>query len=96
MSVEDTCLEIDTQSTRIGQMCTTVTDVDTDPPRVVGTHQIRLMLGVSRSRAAQLVSQKGFPDPFARLGKAHIWLADDVDAWAERTGRELHPLEEDQ
>jgi predicted DNA-binding transcriptional regulator AlpA len=69
--------------------------VATDPPRVVGTHQIRLMLGVSRSRAAQLVSQKGFPDPFARLGKAHIWLAADVEAWARRTGRELLALPED-
>lgn len=76
-------------------MCTRVTAVTTQPPRVVGTHQIRLMLGVSRSRAAQLVSQKGFPDPFARLGRAQIWWLADVEAWAARTDRELQPLEED-
>lgn len=62
-------------------------------PRVVGTHQIRLMLGVSRSRAAQIVNTKGFPDPFARLGRAWIWLAEDVEGWARAGGREVLPYE---
>ena len=66
----------------------------TGPPRVVGTHQIRLMLGVHRSRVAQLVNSKGFPDPFAKLGRAHIWLADDVEAWARSSGREILPYDD--
>lgn len=66
-----------------------------DTPRVVGTHQIALLLGVTRSRCSQIVNTKGFPDPFARLGKANIWLADDVEAWAKAAGRELHPLPPD-
>lgn len=85
----------DTQSTKSGHLCTTVTPVTQQPPRVVGTHQIRLMLGVSRSRAAQLVTQKGFPDPFARLGRANIWLAEDVEAWAKATDRTLHEIPAD-
>ena len=67
-----------------------------DLPRVVGTHQIRAMLGVSRSRAAQIVNTKGFPDPFARLGRAWIWLADDVEAWAKVADREVFPYDEEQ
>lgn len=57
-------------------------------PRIVGTHQIALMLNVSRSRCAQIVNTKGFPDPFAQLGKANIWMAEDVEQWiAERNER---------
>lgn len=60
----------------------------TTPLRLVGTAQIRDMLGVSRSRTAQIVTTKGFPDPVGELGKAHIWLAEDVEAWiVERDGR---------
>ncbi|MBO9523406.1 MAG: DNA-binding protein [Nocardioidaceae bacterium] len=65
----------------------------TEPPRVVGTHQIRQMLGVSRSRCAQIVSTKGFPDPFAKLGRAWLWWANDVEAWARAGGREILPYE---
>lgn len=50
-------------------------------PPIVGTHQIQKMLGVSRSRVAQIVSTKGFPDPVTRLGSAQIWLQEDVEAW---------------
>lgn len=53
----------------------------TDPPRLVGTHQIRTMLGVTRSRVAQIVTTKGFPDPIAKLGTANIWLEEDVEKW---------------
>jgi len=63
------------------------------PLRLAGTHQIRQMLGVHRSRVAQIVNTKGFPDPVAQLGRAHVWLAEDVEAWAKRTGRDLHEIE---
>jgi prophage regulatory protein len=63
--------------------------------RLVGTHQIRDMLGVSRSYAAQIVNRKGFPDPVGRLGKAQIWLADDVEAWAHEHNREVYPYDEE-
>lgn len=49
--------------------------------RLVGTHQIRDMLGASRSYTAQVVNRKGFPDPVGKLGKAQIWLAGDVEKW---------------
>lgn len=64
-------------------------------PRLVGTAEIRTMLRVHRSRVAQLVNTKGFPDPVARIGRSHAWLADDVIAWAKAAGREVHALEEE-
>lgn len=60
--------------------------------RVVGTSQIALMFGVTRGRVAQLITKATFPEAFARLGKAKLWLADDVMAWAESTGRDCHDL----
>jgi prophage regulatory protein len=66
-----------------------------DLPRLVGTPEIREMLGVHRSRVAQLVNTKGFPDPVARSGRRNLWLAADVEAWAKAAGRELHDYDEE-
>lgn len=63
--------------------------------RLVGTHQIRTMLDVTRARVGQIVNTKGFPDPVATLGAANVWLAEDVEAWAAASDRELHPYEGD-
>lgn len=61
-----------------------------DPPgRLVGTEEIRQMLGVSRSYAAQLVNTKGFPDPWVTIGKTRGWRVEDVEKWARDAGREL-------
>ena len=51
---------------------------------LVGMHQIKDMLGVSRSYTAQIVNRKGFPDPVGQLGKAQIWLKEDVEAWIKK------------
>ena len=61
----------------------------------MGTIQIAQMLGVRRGRCAQIVATKGFPDPIQKLGKAHIWLITDVEAWARRQNRELHSIKEE-
>lgn len=65
-----------------------------EPLRLVGTKQIREMLAITRSRCGQIVSTKGFPDPVATLGAAHVWLAEDVEEWAASKGRDIHPYEE--
>lgn len=59
------------------------------PLRLVGTAQIRDILGVTRSRCAQIVNTKGFPDPVGKLGAAQIWLAEDVEKWAEERAKRL-------
>lgn len=48
---------------------------------VMGVAEIAARLGVSRSRAAQIVLQKGFPEPAARLVGIVIWETADVEAW---------------
>ena len=47
----------------------------------MGVAEIALRLGVTRSRAAQIVLQKGFPDPAARLIGITVWETADVEAW---------------
>lgn len=47
------------------------------------------MLGVSRQRVQQLVSRADFPAPVVALGMGKVWVAEDVTAWAERTGRSI-------
>lgn len=48
------------------------------------------MLDVSRQRVSQLATSSGFPEPVAILGVGRIWLREDVESWAERSGRVLH------
>lgn len=57
---------------------------------IVGAAEIAHMLGVSRQRAQQLVTQKGFPDPVRVLKMGKVWDAGEVRAWAEARGREIH------
>lgn len=49
--------------------------------RLWGTAEIQERLGVTRARAGQIVSRRGFPDPYVVLKAGQIWLADDVEAW---------------
>jgi predicted DNA-binding transcriptional regulator AlpA len=69
--------------------------VPEDAPLVVGTYQIAEMFNVSRPRVAQIVGTKGFPDPIQKLGKAHIWLAGDVETWARGKKRTIYPYGEE-
>jgi prophage regulatory protein len=49
-------------------------------PNAMGIHEIALRLGVSKSRARQLVAGKNFPDG-VRLHQGWIWSTEDVEAW---------------
>lgn len=51
---------------------------------LMGIAEIAERLGVTKSRADQLVRQQGFPAPAARLKMGIIWEAADVEAWIAR------------
>ena len=55
--------------------------MDDEPRNLVGAHEIRDMLGVSRQRVYQLAGRADFPRPFATLAQGKIWLVEDVEAW---------------
>lgn len=48
---------------------------------VMGVAEISKRLGVSRSRAAQIVRERHFPEPAARLVGIVIWETADVEEW---------------
>lgn len=48
---------------------------------LMGTAEIRLRLGVSKARVHQIVREKGFPEPVAKVSGVTIWLTKDVEAW---------------
>ena len=48
---------------------------------VMGVAEIARRIGVSRSRASQIVRERGFPEPAARLIGIVIWETKDVEAW---------------
>ncbi len=53
-----------------------------DRVRLVGTHEIRLLLGgISRQRVYQLTRRRDFPRPAADLSQGKVWLTDDVEEW---------------
>lgn len=58
-------------------------------PRLMSVPEIAALFGVSRQRAHVLTQSKGFPEPVQSLAIGAVWLADDVEAWAERTGRAM-------
>lgn len=55
----------------------------------MGVAEIALRLGVSKSRGNQLVREKDFPDPAARLIMGPVWETADVEAWIARRRPEL-------
>lgn len=62
------------------------------PPPVVAMAELMVLLGVSRTRVAQLLARPDFPSPVAELSVGRLWRYDDVASYCERTGRTLHPL----
>lgn len=58
-------------------------------PRLMSGPEIAALFGVSRQRAHILTRSKGFPEPVQSLAIGAVWLAEDVEAWAERTGRAM-------
>jgi predicted DNA-binding transcriptional regulator AlpA len=51
---------------------------------LMGTVEIRQRLRVSKARVHQIVREKGFPEPIAKVSGTTIWLAKDVEAWIAR------------
>jgi predicted DNA-binding transcriptional regulator AlpA len=59
------------------------------PLRLVGAHEIRGLLGVSRQRVYQLAKRSDFPRPIAELAQGKVWVLADIEAWigGYRTGQ---------
>jgi predicted DNA-binding transcriptional regulator AlpA len=51
------------------------------PVPLVGAHEIRDMLGVSRQRVYELATRPDFPKPVAQLAQGNVWVLADVQAW---------------
>ena len=60
------------------------------PLPLVGPHEIRAMLGVSRQRVYQLATRSDFPKPVAELAQGKVWMLADIAAWisVHRAGQE--------
>lgn len=63
-------------------------------PRPVAVSDIGVLLGVSintvnawRKRAAGAKQVEPLPQPAGKVAGADFWWADDILAWAQRTGR---------
>jgi len=54
--------------------------------RLVGAHEVRELLGVSRQRVYQLAAKSGFPRPVATLAQGKIWLLGDIERWLAGRG----------
>jgi prophage regulatory protein len=55
---------------------------------LVGAAEIAELLGITRTRVNQLVTDDpSFPTPAAELTAGRVWKRSDVEAWARRNGR---------
>jgi prophage regulatory protein len=57
--------------------------------RLMGTHEIAEMFGVSRQRAQQITARKDFPNPYDVLHMGKVWKRSAVEEWARERGRTL-------
>ncbi len=65
------------------------------PVRLLGPAELIQVLGVSRTRFAQLAARDDFPAPIAELAMGKVWDLADIEKWANKRGRALHPLAAD-
>jgi prophage regulatory protein len=68
---------------RAGSRAPIVVRMDDEPLHLVGAHEIRDLLGVSRQRVYQLAGRSDFPRPIATLAQGKIWLVNDIEAWID-------------
>jgi len=61
--------------------------------RLIGTHEIAQMFGVSRQRAQQITSRKDFPKPYDVLHMGKVWRRAAVETWARDHGRAIADAE---
>ncbi|GLW32976.1 helix-turn-helix transcriptional regulator [Actinoplanes regularis] len=63
------------------------------PLDLVGSAEIKKMLGVGRQRAYQLTCSHDFPTPAASLDGGKVWLRSEVQEWIEvnRPSTSEHP-----
>lgn len=61
---------------------------------VMGTAEIAQRLGVSKSRANQIVRERDFPEAAVRLTMGPIWMTADVEAWIARRRPQLADRED--
>lgn len=62
--------------------------------RLYGAGEIQERLGVSRTRAYQVISRRDFPEPVAELMMGKVWLAEDVEAWIKLRRPHLTDVDE--
>ncbi len=55
--------------------------------RLMGLWEIEKKLGVSRQRVHQLTEHPAFPVAYDVIKAGRIWLAEDIEAWMQTTGR---------
>ena len=53
---------------------------------LAGLTEIAELLGVSRQRASQLSSSKGFPKPLGRIAAGPVWKRAAVEKWVAGRG----------
>ena len=56
--------------------------------RLMGTAEVADYLGISRQWADVITSRRDFPEPVAVLKGGRIWLAEDVERYAEERRRQ--------
>jgi predicted DNA-binding transcriptional regulator AlpA len=66
--------------------------ITTVAQQLIGAAELQQVLGVSRRRAWELAQRADFPTPVAKLIMGSVWDLNDVQQWADDTGRTLHPL----
>ncbi|GAA1624676.1 hypothetical protein GCM10009828_060940 [Actinoplanes couchii] len=69
---------------RIGVVVQHALSQGAKPLELVGTSEIKKMLGVGRQRVYQLTCRHNFPSPAASLDCGKVWFKSEVQEWIDR------------
>jgi predicted DNA-binding transcriptional regulator AlpA len=64
------------------------------PHTLAMSAELMQMLGVSKSRVVALRKDPDWPEPVDTLKVGEVFAIADIQAWAAKRGRTLHPLDD--
>lgn len=68
---------------RIGVVVQQPSSIEAKPLELVGTSEIKKLLGVGRQRVYQLTCRSSFPRPVASLDCGKVWHKSEVQEWID-------------
>jgi predicted DNA-binding transcriptional regulator AlpA len=71
------------------EVSTTIKGVSVNPADLIGPAEVAALIGLSNHNGVSVYRRRygDFPEPVIEKGHCLLWLRQDIEAWARKTGR---------